>query len=81
MLVALNAIASIQAAPKEATMDKAKYFLDYAASHPDSILSYSASYMVLVAHSNESYLTKPKARSRASGHLFMSNKVANPSNN
>ena len=64
MLVALNAIASIQAAPKEATMDKAKYFLDYAASHPDAILSYSASDMVIGAHIDAYCLTKPKARGR-----------------
>ena len=39
ILVALNAISSSQAAPTEATMDKSKYFLDYALSHPDVILS------------------------------------------
>ena len=54
MLVALSKIASIQAAPTEATTDKAKYFLDYTASRPDAILSYSASNMVLAAHSDAS---------------------------
>ena len=67
MMVALSAISSRQATPTEATMDKAKYFLDYVESHLDAILSYSASDMVLAAHSDASYLTKPKARSRSGG--------------
>ena len=62
-------------------MDKAKYLLDYAVSHPDAILTYNASYMVLAAHSDASYLTEPKARSRAGGTFFMSNNAANTENN
>ena len=81
MLVALSAIASSQEAPAEARMDKEKYFLYYAASHPDAILSCSASDMVLAAHSDAFYLTEPKARSRAGGHFFMSNNAENPANN
>ena len=81
MLVALSAIASIQVAPIEATMYKAKFLLDYTASHPDAILYYNASDMVLSAHSDASYLTKPKARSRSGGHFFMSNNASNPANN
>ena len=81
MLVDLSSIASSQAAPTEAKMEKANYFLYYAASHPDAILSYNASDMVLVAHSDASYLTKPKDRSRAGGNVFMSNNAANPANN
>ena len=66
---AFSTISSSQEAPTEAKMDKAKYLLDYAASHPDNILYYSASDMVLAAHINESYPTEPKARSRAGGHF------------
>ena len=46
IMVSLSAIESIQAAPTGATINKAKYFLDYAASHPANILSYSLSDMV-----------------------------------
>ena len=81
MLIALIAISPIQAAPTKATMDKEKHFLDYEASHPDAILSYSASVLVVAAHINASYLTEPKARSRAGGHFFMSNNASNPGNN
>ena len=69
MLVALSAIGLSQAAPTEATMDKANYLLDYAESHPDAILSYSASDMFLAAHSHASYLAEPKSRSRVGGHF------------
>ena len=78
MMVTHRTIASRQEAPTESTMEKAKYFLDYEASHPYTIMSYSSSNMVLAAHSDASYLTKPKARSRSGGHFFMSNNSANP---
>ena len=69
MLTALSAIASDQAAPTETTMKKTKLFLDYAASHPDTVSTYRASNMVLALHSDASYLSEPKARSRAGGHF------------
>ena len=63
MLVALSVIASDQALPTEDTMRKTKQFLDYVASHPDAILTFSASSMVLAVHSDASYLTEPRTRS------------------
>ena len=81
MLIALSSRASDQAAPTEATMRKTKMFLDYAASHPDAVLMYQAIDMVLALCSNASYLSEPKARSRAGGHFFMSEDVADPPNN
>jgi hypothetical protein len=38
----------------------------------DAALSYHARDMVLAVHSNASYLSKPKAHSRAGGHFFLS---------
>ena len=61
MLVALSAIALEQSAPTERTMKKTKQFLGYVASHPDAILTFSASNMALNVHSDTSYLTEPKA--------------------
>ena len=81
MLVALSAIASEQATPTEATMEKTKYFLDYVATHPDAILTYHKSNMILALHSDASYLTEPKARSKAGGHFFLSSDEVNPPNN
>ncbi len=37
--------------------------------------------MVLVMHSNASYLSKPKACSRAGGHIFLSTNIADPKDN
>lgn len=41
------------------------------ATHPDEKIFYHASDMVLNVHSDASYLTAPKARSRAGGHFFL----------
>ncbi len=81
MLTALSAIASAQAKPKEETMTRCKQFLDYAATHKDAILTYKNSDMVLVVHSDASYLSKPKACSQAGGHFFLSLDTENPINN
>ncbi len=81
MLTALSAIASAQAEPTEETMTCCKQFLDYAATHQDAILTYKSSNMVLIVHSDASYLSKPKARSRAGGHFFLSLDTENPINN
>ncbi len=58
MLTALSSIASAQAEPTEATMANDKHFLDYVATHQNAVLTYHASNMVLVIHSNASYLSK-----------------------
>jgi hypothetical protein len=71
MLTPLSAIASKQAAPTGNTMQTCLQFLDYAASQEDAIVTYRASNMKLAIHSNASYLSEPKARSRAGGHMFM----------
>ena len=67
MLPALGSIATKQAAPTEKTMQKVKQNLDYAATHPDAIITYCASGMVLAAHSDASYLSETKSRSRSGG--------------
>ena len=71
MLTALSALASEQANPTEATMKKCKQFLDYAASQEEAVITYKASDMKLAIHSDASYLSEPKARSRAGGHFFL----------
>jgi hypothetical protein len=81
MLTMLSAIASIQAAPTKDTMMQCKQFLDYATTHQDTIITYRKSDMVLVVHSNASYLSEPKARSRAGRHFFLSANTANPEGN
>jgi len=69
--MALSAIASQQCAPTEQTRDRVHQFLDYMATHPDTKICYRASDMVLNVHSDASYLSAPKACSRADGYFFL----------
>ena len=47
----------------------------------EPVLTYRASEMILAAHSDVSYLSEPKARSRADAHIFLSEDLADPPNN
>ncbi len=80
MLTALGTMATQQANPTDKTMTNIKQFLDYATTHPNAIITYHASNMVLTAHSDASYLSEANAQSRAGGHFFMSNDTPRPPN-
>jgi len=56
-------------------------FLNYVATQEEEILTFSASNIKLAVHSNTSYLSEPKAISRAGGHFFLSNDSTIPPNN
>jgi hypothetical protein len=81
MLTTLSVITSTQANPTKDTMTQCKQFLVYAATHQDAIITYRRSDMVLIVHSNASYLSEPKACSHAGGHFFLSTDTANPKDN
>jgi hypothetical protein len=70
-LMALSTIAMSQAKPTETTMERCIQLMDYLATHSDAKIRFSASDMVMNIHSNASYLSESKARSRACGHFFM----------
>jgi hypothetical protein len=55
--------------------------LDYLGTQEDAVLSYHTSDMMLAVHSDTSYLSEPKARSRAGGHFFLSSDTTIPPNN
>jgi hypothetical protein len=74
MNAALSSLASQQSKGTEQTARDATTFLNYCATHPDAKLRYYASDMVLKVHSDASYLSESKARSRAAGHYYMGNK-------
>eukprot|EP00957_Ditylum_brightwellii_P140681 10716103-Ditylum_brightwellii.AAC.1 len=78
MLVAINSIAAQQAAPTENTAANIVYLLNYTATHPDAVIWYSASGMVLHIHSDASFMSEFRARSQAGGHFFCSNFTAKP---
>ena len=77
----LAAIGSIACALSTATWadlkQRVQHFLDYANSNPDAALIYKASDMHLWIHTDASYLTESKARSRAGGfHYFRTNQLS-----
>ena len=76
MLPALGSIASQKANPTKQTMQRVKQLLDYAATHPNAIITYRASDMVLARHSDASYLSKANSQSISGGHFFMTDKFA-----
>ena len=74
VLVALSAIASEQTRATEQTELRIKQLLDYLATHPSATVRYRRSNMVLNIHSDASYLSETRARSRIAGHYFLGSK-------
>jgi hypothetical protein len=81
MLVALSALALEQAKGTERTAQDAVKFLNYCATHPDATIRYRASDMILSVHSDASYLSETKARSRSGGFFHMGSKDRNTTQN
>ncbi len=81
LLCPISAIAAQSANPTEDTLRNTYQLLDYVATQDEAVLTYNASDMKLAAHSDASYLSEPKARSRAGGHFFLSNGNDVPPNN
>jgi hypothetical protein len=71
IVMALSDLSSQQSAPTKNTMKQVNQFLDYMWTHPDAIVQYHASDMILNVHSDTSYLSAPKARSQAEGYFFL----------
>ena len=71
VLPGLSSIASEQASATETTEKKVQQLLDYLATHPAAKVRYYASKMILNIHSNASYLSETRARSRVAGQHFL----------
>ena len=79
MLASIGSIASSHSTSTWADIKyRALHFLNYAASHPNAAIRYTASQMQLWADSDASYLCESKARSRAGGYHFLSSKPSYP---
>ncbi len=81
LLCPISALAAQSSYPTEDTMQCATQLLDYLGTWEEAILTHNVSDMILAVHSNASYLSKPKARSRAGGHCFLSSDTQLPANN
>ena len=77
MLVALNELGRQQANPTEKTLEAATMLLDYAATHPNAKLRFTASDMVLHIGTDAAFLLQSQAKSRVAGYYFMGSKIVN----
>ena len=68
----LNELASSQSKVAQSTMQDTKNLVYYCHTHSNATIRYFASQMKLHIHSNASYLSAPKERSRVGEHLFLS---------
>jgi hypothetical protein len=73
MLAAISSLASVQSKGTEATMDAAIHLLNYCATHPDAVIGYTASDMILHISSDASYLSVHGAHTRVGGYFYLSN--------
>jgi hypothetical protein len=78
MIVALGTLTAAQSQGTEATVDALTRLLNYAATHPDAQIRYTASNMTLYVHSNALYLSVTKAQSHVGGHFYLSAKPSDP---
>ena len=81
LLYLISAIASQSATPTEDTIRQTQQLLDYIATQEEAVLTFKAIRMKLAAHSDTSYLSKPKACSREGGHFLLSSNTTIPQNN
>jgi hypothetical protein len=75
LLVPLSALASQLSNAKTTTIKAVSHLLDYCSIHPESTIRYFASDMQLKIHSDASYLSEPKDKSRIGGYFYLGNKT------
>jgi hypothetical protein len=71
VLMALSSIAMEQTKAMERTLARCTQLLDYRAGHADAKVQYHTSDMIMNIHSDASYLSEVKARSRTCGIFFL----------
>jgi hypothetical protein len=71
MLVTLSSLASQQTKGTERTAEDAVRFLNYCATHPETIIQYKKSDMILQCHSNVPYLLESQVCSCTGGFYYM----------
>ena len=74
MAQTLRSIAGHQSKATQQLREEVIQFLDYCTTHPDAQIRFYASDMVLTLHSEASHLSEPGSKSRAAGHLYLTNK-------
>jgi hypothetical protein len=72
LLYAISILSSQQANATEQTRKDVNHLLDYCSTHPNAIIRYKASDMILHTSSDASYNGEPKAKSRSAGFHYLS---------
>jgi hypothetical protein len=75
LLVPLSALASQFSTATTKTIKVVSHLLDYCIIHPEATIRYYASDMQLKIHSDASYLSEPKAKSRIGGYFYFGGKT------
>jgi hypothetical protein len=78
MLAAIGTIGACQASATKTTMEEITHLLNYCAAHPDAVIQYHSSDMVLHNDSDAAHLVAPKARSRVAGYHYLSSQPTKP---
>jgi hypothetical protein len=78
LMVPLSALASQLSTATTTTITAVSHLLDYCSTHPESTIRYFASGMQLKIHSDASYLSEPKAKSRIGGYFYVVNNTNPP---
>jgi hypothetical protein len=78
LIVPVSALASQLSTATVAKINDVSHLLDYCSTHPESTIRYFASDMQLEIHSDASYLSETKAKSRIGGYFYVSNKTSSP---
>ncbi len=78
ILPALSAITTEQAKSTEKTMETIKQLLDYCATQEEAVISYKASKMMLVVHSDAGYCNKKKIMQPSRRTFFLMNNNEHP---
>ena len=78
MLQTLNYLATRVMDGTQRKVEALNHFLDYCATHPEAVVLYRASNMILHNHSDaSSYLVTPRVRSRTAGYTYLRNNIKN----
>ena len=78
MLTAIGAIMTQQSKGTKQTMQAIIQLLNYCATHPNAVVHFHASNMILWVESDASYLSEPKGQSHAGGFHYLSNCPTTP---
>jgi hypothetical protein len=71
LIMTLSSLAARLSTATATTMDAITHLLDYCTTNQESTIRYYASDMQLKIHSDASYLSEPKAKSRIGGYFYL----------